>query len=375
MIFNLAPQGSEIWLAARRGRITGSRFKDARARLADKTDKKTGEITRGLPSQKCLSYAHDVARERVGGKPAEVYVNGAMRLGTEQEPFARLAYETVTGHLVQEVGFATTECGTFGLSLDGKIGDKGAVEIKTMVSSETLFSAVVDGDISEYEDQCHGAILFLGLDWIDLVLWTPDLEDQGLGLVIKRIERDETKLAALKADLDAFAALVSEFEGQLRSKAAANIKALNQTPVDQPTENPAMTQKTEILIIESGIVDEEAADLAPATHTEAAKLVTHQAAVEIVMPATPVPMKSIAPASEICEIVQLDTFSKPPPELRLGQMADRLGFSLTAAFLSELGFEPAATERASKLYHESDFPRICAALVARIHSACQLQSA
>ena len=92
MIYNLAEQGSEAWLAARRGKITGSRFKDARARLADKVDKKTGEITRGLPSSKCLSYAHDVARERVGGKPAEVYQNGAMRLGTVQEPFARQAY-------------------------------------------------------------------------------------------------------------------------------------------------------------------------------------------------------------------------------------------------------------------------------------------
>lgn len=228
MIYNLAEQGSEAWLAARRGKITGSRFKDARSRLADKTDKKTGEITRGLPSAKCLAYAHDVARERLGGKSAEVYQNGAMRMGTEQEPFARQAYETVTSYLVQEVGFASTDCGTFGLSIDGKIDPKGAVEIKTMVSSETLFSAVVDGDISEYEDQCHGAILFLDLDWIDLVLWTPDLEDQGLGLVIHRIHRDEAVLTALKADLDTFAVLVCEYESQLRSKASANIDLLRQ---------------------------------------------------------------------------------------------------------------------------------------------------
>lgn len=226
MIFNLAEQGSEAWLAARRGKITGSRFKDARSRLADKIDKKTGVITRGEPSAKCLAYAHDVARERVGGKPAEVYQNSAMRMGHEQEPFARQAYETVTGYLVQEVGFASTDCGTFGLSIDGKIGDKGAVEIKTMVSSESLFAAVVDEDISEYEDQCNGALLFLGLDWIDLVLWTPDLEDQGLGLVIRRIERDEAKLAELKADLDAFAALVNKFEEKLRSRAAGNLDLL-----------------------------------------------------------------------------------------------------------------------------------------------------
>lgn len=226
MIYHNAPQGSEAWLAVRRGVITGSRFKDARSRLADKVDKKTGEITRGAPSAKCLAYAHDVARERVGGRTADVYQNAAMRTGTEQEPLARMAYETTTGHLVEEVGFAVTECGTFGLSLDGKIAPKGAVEIKTMVSSETLFAAVVDEDISEYEDQCNGALLFLNLDWIDLVLWTPDLEGQGLGLVIKRIHRDESKLAELKADLEEFAALVSKFEGKLRSRAAANLDLL-----------------------------------------------------------------------------------------------------------------------------------------------------
>ena len=304
MIFNLAPQGSEVWLAARRGRITGSKFKDARDRSdgldekqriyinailsgKDLADARTEAGYKSAPTSalicealagtlqkkwgaKAISYAHDVARERMGGKPAAVYQNGAMRTGTEQEPFARQAYETVTGYLVQEVGFATTECGTFGLSLDGKIGDKGAVEIKTMVSSETLFSAVVDGDISEYEDQCYGAILFLDLDWIDLVLWTPDLEDQGLGLVIKRIERDDVKLAELEADLDAFAILVIEFEGQLRSKAAANIKALNQVS-DQPTESPQMAPEE--------IMQEQAV-------TEAAKLVTHEAVVEIMMPAS-----------------------------------------------------------------------------------------
>ncbi len=51
-----------------------------------------------------------------------------------------------------------------------------------------------------------------------------------------------------------------------------------------------------------------------------------------------------------------------PPALRLGQIAERLGFSLTAAFLGKLGFEPAARDKAAQLYHERDFAMICAAL-------------
>ena len=35
---------------------------------------------------------------------------------------------------------------------------------------------------------------------------------------------------------------------------------------------------------------------------------------------------------------------------------------MTAAFLSGLGFDPAATEKSSKLYRKSDFLRICQAI-------------
>jgi len=50
------------------------------------------------------------------------------------------------------------------------------------------------------------------------------------------------------------------------------------------------------------------------------------------------------------------------PALRLGQIGERLGVALTADFLTSLGFAPVATDRAAKLYHEIDFPRMCAAL-------------
>lgn len=54
------------------------------------------------------------------------------------------------------------------------------------------------------------------------------------------------------------------------------------------------------------------------------------------------------------------------PTLKLGQIAERLGFSLTADFLKTLGFEPAATERAGKLFHEASWPLIKAALIRHI---------
>lgn len=56
------------------------------------------------------------------------------------------------------------------------------------------------------------------------------------------------------------------------------------------------------------------------------------------------------------------------PTLKLGQIGERLGFALTADFIKSLGFAPAATDRASKLYYEADFPAILAALVRHIES-------
>jgi len=56
-----------------------------------------------------------------------------------------------------------------------------------------------------------------------------------------------------------------------------------------------------------------------------------------------------------------------PATLKLGTICERLGFTMTAAFVAErLGIEPAATDKAAKLYRESDFARICAALLSHV---------
>lgn len=203
-------QGSQEWLAARRGVVTGSRFKDCRDKLKN-----------GQPSKSCLDYARDVARERCGGSAPSKFQNAAMRTGVEQEPVARAMYEAHTGFMVDEAGFFITDDSLFGLSPDGLIDEDGVLEIKTMVSSDTLFTALVDGDISAYRDQCLGYLWLLGRQWVDLVLWAPDLEAAGRkGLHIIRIERDEEAIEKLEADLMAFAAIAKDHEERLRLKAA-----------------------------------------------------------------------------------------------------------------------------------------------------------
>jgi predicted phage-related endonuclease len=68
----------------------------------------------------------------------------------------------------------------------------------------------------------------------------------------------------------------------------------------------------------------------------------------------------------------VDDARTPPataPTLRLGQINERLApIALTVDGLMRLGFAPAATDKSAKLYHESDFPAICAALVRHINA-------
>lgn len=59
-----------------------------------------------------------------------------------------------------------------------------------------------------------------------------------------------------------------------------------------------------------------------------------------------------------------------PANLKLGTIGERLGFTLTEAFVSEvLGIKPSGKDKRAVLYRESDFPRICDALVRHINKA------
>ena len=209
MIVHLDAQGSPEWLAARRGVITASRFKDCRDKL------KTG-----APSKACLGYAMDVARERAGGLVPPLFQSAAMRTGTIEEPVARMMREAETGEFIEESGFITTDDQKFGMSVDGLIGEHGIWECKTMVSSATLFTALVYGDISEYREQCIGGLWMLRKQWVDLSLWCPDLSL----LHTIRIQRDEEEIQQLEDDLVAFEGLVSEYESHLRGRLLSAIK-------------------------------------------------------------------------------------------------------------------------------------------------------
>ena len=87
------------------------------------------------------------------------------------------------------------------------------------------------------------------------------------------------------------------------------------------------------------------------------------AAAPIAKAAEPVPAPVPLPAAAAAE----------PATLPLGEICARLGFTTTADFLSGLGFE-AQREGSARRYRESDFPRICDALIAHI-AGCRAKRA
>ena len=72
---------------------------------------------------------------------------------------------------------------------------------------------------------------------------------------------------------------------------------------------------------------------------------------------------------------RLPEVQKTPPTLKLGQIGERLGFSLTGDFLKNIGFEPAARDKSALLFHERDFALICMRLVSHIQQVQAKQAA
>lgn len=99
--------------------------------------------------------------------------------------------------------------------------------------------------------------------------------------------------------------------------------------------------------------------------------VQEQLAVQQVAKADPAPavtpITSAAPASQQA--------ADDGRRIKLGDISNTLGFTLTADFLASLGFEAVAQERSAKLYRASDFEAICTALIHHIQSVRHSQAA
>ena len=182
-------QRTEEWFAARCGKVTASRVADIIAKT------KTGY------SASRENYLAQLVCERMTGKPAESYSNAAMQWGTEQEPFARAAYEAAKDVLVEEVGFAIhPTIKDAGASPDGFVGEFGLVEIKCP-NTATHIQTLLDQKVPEkYIVQMQWQMACTGRQWCDFASFDPRMEE-GLQLFIKRVEYHPLYVAELEKEV------------------------------------------------------------------------------------------------------------------------------------------------------------------------------
>ena len=185
-------QGSDEWKALRLGKVTASRVSDVVART--KTGYGAGRA----------NYMAQLIAERLTGTPAESYTNAAMQHGTETEPEARSAYEFYQGVNVKEVAFVPhPKIDQAGCSPDGLVGDDGLTEIKcpnTATHLETLLGQAVP---SKYDAQMQFQMACTGRQWCDFVSYDPRMPE-NMRLFIKRVARDDKRIAELESEIAAF---------------------------------------------------------------------------------------------------------------------------------------------------------------------------
>ena len=184
-------QGSNAWHQMRLGKVTASRVADILAKT------KTG------PSASRQNYLIELAIQRTTGIIQESYSNSAMEWGTQTEPQARVAYEVKSGNFVDQVAFIDhPTIQWFGCSPDGIVGE-GLIEIKCPNSATHWEYFKAKEPPKKYFIQMQAQMAVTGAKWCDFVSFDPRMPDRSQ-LLIVRIDKDETFIAEMEAEIKKF---------------------------------------------------------------------------------------------------------------------------------------------------------------------------
>lgn len=197
----MTEQRTEEWFAARLGKVTASRVADVMAKT------KTGY------SASRENYMAQLVVERLTQTKAESFTNAAMQWGTDQEPFARAAYEAAQGVMVEEVGFMshpTIEMA--GASPDGLVGEDGMVEIKCPNTAGMIEALLTQKVPAKYLAQMQLQMACAGRQWCDYVVFDPRMPAKAQ-LFVKRVLRDNDFIKEMETEIVKF---LSEVEAQVQ---------------------------------------------------------------------------------------------------------------------------------------------------------------
>lgn len=202
-------QGSEEWEKIRLGKLTASRFSDAIAR------------TKSGWGASRANYRAELICERLSGLRYEGYTNFYMDRGNRVEPEAVTAYELFVGLGVEQCGFFPhPTIPMAGASPDRLVGEDGQIEAKCRTTAIHFDLLLTHTILDKFIAQMQFSLACTGRSWCDFVSYDPRAP-ADYSLFVKRIYRDEQRIAELEQQGIVFLAEVDEHAQALKNRADA----------------------------------------------------------------------------------------------------------------------------------------------------------
>lgn len=194
-------QNTPEWLAARNGIITASNF---------------SKVMAGGEGKTRTRYMRDLAGEILTGITAETFESSAMKRGREMEHGIREAYAASTFEKIQRVGFVKNrglmKYAEAGCSPDALVGDKGGLEIKSMIPA-LLIELLERGSSMppEHRAQVQGNMWVCEREW-----WDFRVGYTGMPAYEVRVYRDETYIKQISDAVEIFSYELKQLVEKLR---------------------------------------------------------------------------------------------------------------------------------------------------------------
>jgi putative phage-type endonuclease len=202
-------QGTDEWLELRLGIITGSTVKTLLT--------PTGKVSK---DKKVINMAHDMAAQRITARIEESYMNEHMERGHIEEELAKSKYRREHNMALRDCGFVTNTNHGFpiGYSPDGLVEEDGLVECKSRLAKFQIETISLNEVPKEYNAQMQMGLLVTEREYCDFIQYS-----NGMPMFVKRVERDEPTIEAIKEACSLFEERVQKIIEDYK----ANVASLN----------------------------------------------------------------------------------------------------------------------------------------------------
>jgi hypothetical protein len=216
-------QGSDEWLAFRRGLLTASEVKHVLTPTLKIAD-----------NDKTRTHLYEIAAQRITQHVEPSYISDDMLRGMDDEITARDLY-SARYQPVRECGIITNDKWgfTIGFSPDGVVADDGLIEVKSRRQKyqlETILHHVATGEIpADYVLQCQTGLLVSEREGLDFVSYCG-----GMPMYVMRIYPDLKVHAAIVEAATRFHERLDKLLGDYRGALVSRAEFL--TPTERKIE-------------------------------------------------------------------------------------------------------------------------------------------